>query len=470
MIQEQIISNLYSKGLTSIDPIFYNNILTWQYWYKGLVPSFHYYNVKLADGTTVQKEKLTMNYAKKVSEDMSKLLWSNKVQINLDSEEKTQALWEILDNNNFSQMISQQIEMCAMNGTVVFSEFLFQNNVIIDYVGDATKIIPYTYRNNIITGLVTISQFTRIENKKSIYYTHLTYHEYSDNSYTKYNELYRSKTQYDLGREVDFKTLFPDVQEVVVYENIEYPHFQVLRFPICNNYDFDNPMGVSIYANSIDRLKAIDTKYDSFNNEFISGRKRILVDASALKGVPQVGDSGNITTALYFDRNDTTYVALRGMDQQPIKDIDFNLRYQEHIDSIQSEVNWVSSNIGFGENFYNIGGNQPKTATEVISQDNDAYRTKQSYETAIIECLKCLIQAVCYLAGIQVRNIDIVMDYSRFKNDSAEQTRLMQEVNAGITSKVDYRVKVYNEDEEIAKAKIESIKSSDPTIEQLVGT
>ena len=38
-----------------------------------------------------------------------------------------------------------------------------------------------------------------------------------------------------------------------------------------------------MFANSLDRFKAIDLKYDSFMNEFDLGRKRILVDSTTLK-------------------------------------------------------------------------------------------------------------------------------------------------------------------------------------------
>jgi A118 family predicted phage portal protein len=468
-IHGQIVELLLNNGINSVNAEYYDKIEMWRAWYSGCVEDFHYYNVKLADGTTVQKEKLTMNCAKKVSEDMQKLLWSNKVQINLDSEEKTKALWEILEYNNFSVMMPRQLELCSAMGTVAFTEFISNNKVIIEYIGDSNKIIPYNYSNDKISSMVAINQFTRVERGKMAYYTHLTYHEFAENVYTKYNELYKSKSPYDLGKQVLFSSLFPNVQEIVVYENVEYPHFQVLKFPIVNNYDLDNPMGISIYGNSIDRFKALDTKYDSFNNEFISGKKRILIDASALKGVPQVDNSGNISTALYFDKNDTTYVALRGMDQQPIKEIDFNIRYQEHIDSIHSELNWLSSNIGFGENFYSFSGTQAMTATEVMSRDSDAYRTKDSYDSVLIDCIETLVKAVCYLAGIQTSTVEVVTDYSRFKNDAAEQSRLMQEVNNGITSKIEYRVKIYNEDEILARKKIEDIQSNEPSVDQLVG-
>ena len=72
-------------------------------------------------------------------------------------------------------------------------------------------------------------------------------------------------------------------------------------------------MGISIFANSIDKLKSIDDKYDSFDNEFNDGRRRILIDKTALKASPQVTANGEVTQKLYFDKNDRTYVAVNGM-------------------------------------------------------------------------------------------------------------------------------------------------------------
>ena len=48
--------------------------------------------------------------------------------------------------------------------------------------------------------------------------------------------------------------------------------------------------------------------------------------------------------------------------------------------------------------------------------------------------------------------------------------RLEREVSKGITSKVEYRMKVYGETEEIAKQKIDEIKKSEPSVKDLLGT
>lgn len=481
-IYEDLKNQLNKKGVNLIDINYYNLIDVWKSWYTGSVDDFHFYNVKIADGSNVEVEKKTMSMAKKSAEDMMKLNWSNKCDIKLSTDEKTKALWKVLDSkqNNFTIMFPQMLEVAFALGTTCMTEYKDTlGRTRIEFINDPSKIIPYAYDNFNITGFIVFDQWQETEGKKAIYYTHVTYHEFKvekddkgeyKSIYRKYNELYKSKDANQLGKEIEFESKFPNVEQLVEYET-DTPHFQIIKPPIANNIDISTPMGLSIYANSIDKLKAIDNKYDSFDQEFIDGRRRILVDKTALKGSPQVDEDGNISQQLYFDKNDRTYVAMNGMKDQPVKDISFDLRYQEHIDSINAELNWYSSGLGFGEDFYKFDGSGKATATEILSQNDDAFRTKQVYETVVKDVIIDLVKAICFLEGIELSEdeIEITMDYSRFENQTATQQRLEREVANGITSKVEYRMKVYNETEETARSKIAEIKSDDPSIEDLIG-
>ena len=60
-------------------------------------------------------------------------------------------------------------------------------------------------------------------------------------------------------------------------------------------------------------------------------------------------------------------------------------------------------------------------------------------------------------------------DYSRFENQEKTQARLEREVSKGITSKVEYRMKVYGETQEVAEQKIKEIQENNPSINDLIG-
>ena len=431
-LYNNIANALSKKGINLVVGSIYDLMAIWKQWYRGNVNDFHYYTLRV-NGKDEKCERKTMNMPKKLCEDITKLLWTEKTRIELSNKNSTKRLWEILDSkeNSFTVNFPIFIEKVLALGTGVLIEYKNENNkTIIDYVlGDV--VIPYKYTNGYISGLVTVSRFIEEAKKKKIYYTHITYHEYESGIYRRYNELYKSNIETELGKEIDFKSKFPTIKELEEVET-SVPRFQVIKPNIANNFDTESPMGISIFANSIDRFKSIDTKYDSFCSEFELGRKRILVDQAAMKGQVQVDENGNQRFIQYFDAEDKAYVAINGMEGQPVKEIDFSLRTTEHIDSINAELNWLSSNAGLGSNFYKFDGVSTKTATEVISENSDAFRTKEHYEIAINDAVYDLVNAICDMEGIKTNKTTIVSDDSIIEDKNTEQLRAQQEVVQGL--------------------------------------
>jgi A118 family predicted phage portal protein len=425
----------------------YDMMAIWKSWYRGNVNDFHYYNATLADGSTIKCERLTMNMPKKVCEDFAKLLWSEKTEITLDNKTKTKKLWDVLDSkkNNFSVSFPIAIEKAFALGTGCLVEYKVNGETIIEYI-DGDNCIVYENTNTYITGFITVDQFSRGMGSKKMYYTHLTYHEYKNGVYTKYNELYASKNESNIGREIDFASMFPEVENPVIYET-DTPHFQFIKPNIANNFDMNSPLGLSIFANQIDKFKALDIKYDSFANEFELGKKRILVDRTALKSATQVNTDGTITNVSYFDRNDKAYVAINGMDGQPVKEIDMSIRHQEHIDSINADLNYIGAGVGFDPNYYSFSDKGLKTATEVISDNSDTYRTKVHHQIIIRDVLYDLVKSVCFLEGIETKSINIVFDDSIIEDKNAEIERGLKLLDKNIISKETFMTKYLGYDE-----------------------
>lgn len=424
----------------------------WKQWYRGSVNDFHFYNVKSVNGTNIEKERKTLNMPKKICEDFSKLDWSEKVEIRLDKPKNTEKLLKILNSkeNDFKVNFPIFLEKLYALGTMATVEYSKNGKTIIDYI-EGDVIIPYKYTNSYIYGIITVSRFTEKDGESEQYYTLLTYHEYEGNLYLKTNELYVSKDENELGKEISFSSKYPNVEESEIIET-ENPRFQVWKLPIANNFDTGSPLGLSILANQIDKFKAVDIKYDSFNNEFLSGKRRILVSKAAVKGqVVGVDEKGNPVMVSYFDSNDDVYVALNGMDEEPVKEINFELRTQEHIDAINQELNYLSSAVGLGNNFYKFDGQSVKTATEVISENSDTYRTKQHHQTALYSCLEDLIKSICEMEGIKYSSITIDPDDSIIEDTDKIRQQAMSEYNAGLISKAEYyrRVNKMSEEEAI---------------------
>ena len=409
-------------------------------WYRGDVNDFHHYSVKLVDGRTVTKERRTLNMPKKLCEDFSKLEWSEKVEIKLDGEKNTKKLMEILESkeNNFAVNFPIFLEKEYMLGTMVTVEYTKDDKTIIDYI-EGDVVLPYKYTNSYINGIITVSRSVEgVDNKKK-YYTLLTYHEYTNHKYIINHELYVSKEENTLGKEIQFNSMYPDVLEYDVIDT-DFPRFQVWKLPIANNFDTGSPMGLSILANHIDKFKNIDTKYDSFDHEFSSGKRRVMVDKTAIKsevtGINETTQEPIMVS--YFDTEDDVYVAIKGMDNQPIKDINFNLRTQEHIEGINMELNYLSSCAGLGNEFYKFDGKGLKTATEVVSENSDTYRTMVHHRIPIYDCLYDMIAAICEMKNIKYKEISINLDDSIIEDTDKIRQQALTEYNAGLISKAEY--------------------------------
>lgn len=464
-----IASTLSKKGINLTVGTIYDLMAVWKSWYRGNVNDFHYYT-EVVCGKSTTCERLTMNMPKKLCEDLTKLLWTEKTQINLSNKNATKRLWEVLDSkeNAFTVNLPIFIEKMLALGNGATVEYKDEkNNTIIDYI-DGDVIIPYKFTNGYITGMITVSRFIEEKGKSKTYYTHITYHEYTEGKYIKLNELYKSNTDTTLGKQLNFNDKFPNIKEseVVITKN---PYFQIWKPNLANNFDTNSPMGISIYANSIDRFKSLDTKYDSFYNEFILGKKRILVDQSAMKGGMETDEQGNPRFVQYFDKNDKVYQAINAEMKEPVKEIDFTLRYQEHIDSINADLNWLSENVGLGSNYYKFDGAGTKTATEVMSENSQAFRTKVHYQTIVNDCVYDLVQAICELEGIKTNKITIIPDDSIIEDKDKEITRAQMEVSQGLRSKKSYLMDIKGMSEDEAEEELTKIQEEKMSNQEAFG-
>lgn len=469
-LYNNIASVLSKKGINLVVGSIYDLQQIWKSWYRGNVNDFHYYTLRV-DGKEEQCERKTMNMPKKVCEDIAKLLWTEKTRIELSNKNATKRLWEVLDSkeNSFTVNFPIFLEKALAIGTGVLIEYKNKNGkTVIDYL-DGTVFIPYKYTNGYISGGITVSRSVEEVRKKKIYYTHLTYHEYENGIYRRYNELYKSSIETELGKEDNFTQRFPKVKELEEIPT-STPRFQVFKPNIANNFDTESPMGISILANSIDRFKSIDIKYDSFSNEFELGKKRILVDQSAMKGQMQVDENGNQRFVQYFDANDKAYVGINGMEGQPVKEIDFSLRTKEHIEAINAELNWLSSNVGLGENYYKFDGNTVyKNQQEVMSENSQAFRTKEHYDIITNDVIYDLVKVICEMEGIKTNKITIIPDDSIIEDKNTEQLRAQQEVTAGLRSKKSYLMDIKGMSEQEAEEELQKIQEEKMSNQEAFG-
>ena len=441
-IREWLVENKYN---TATDET-YSHILEWLEWYQNDVEKFHKY--KVFNGVvTKEEERYKLGMAKKVCEDWANLLLNEKVAIKAGNYEKR--LQEVLDNNNFLVRANQLIEMAFALGTGAIVEYLDGEEVMIDYIR-ADMIYPLSWDNGDITECAFGS--VRVIGGKEVLY--LQIHRLGDAEQGENQELYYIENKY-IDREEAVELSVPDGVLPLVPTGYDRPLFQIITPNICNNIDLDSPLGVSVFANAIDQLKGCDLVYDSYMNEFVLGRKRILVPISFAK--MQMEKDGVAAPA--FDASDTVYYQMPGDRDSNLKltEVDMSIRANEHELAVQRSLDVLALKTGLGTGRYQFDSSGVKTATEVISDKSDLYQNRQKNAIIVNAALIDMVEAIAFLDAGREVEVSIDFDDSIIEDTNTTIDKNIKLVQGGLRSKLTAIMEINKCDEAEAEKELERI-------------
>ena len=445
------------KEITGKQPISTSSYKANEYrsWYSGKVDGFH--NYRLYQGQNyLDIVKKTLNMAKTVCEDWADLLGNEKTEIILP-ENDIDILNEILDNNRFDVTLNNAIEktFALGNGCLV----LGLKNIL---VGNETKTITATKDTEISIDFVDYFKMhiLTIENKRitecAFVYENSEYNEISIHTKDEKGNYVINNVKVKEGKIID---------KWNIKTNSKTAWFIPLRPNINNNsFYLDEVFGISIFANAIDVLKGLDDLFDGFCTEFVLGRIKTYVSAKAYK-IVRNGETGEMVRS--FDPYDSLYYELpESPDGKPFIQTETpTLRYDAYIAGINTLLNLLSKKCGFGNERYKFDKGSVATATQIISENSDLARSLRKQERMLADALKSMVLAIkeihnSYNLGnakftdFLKSEININFDDSVIEDKNAIQERDRQDVQAGLMSEVEYRMKHYGKSEEDAKADI----------------
>lgn len=440
----------------SINDEMFRKIEVWKAIYKGYYSEWHDVHYQTIDGPK-QRRMLTLNMGKIVSSEMASLVYNEKCEISIDNEAVSEFIHEVFKHNKFDKKFQDYVEYMFAHGGMVIKPYVENDKIMLSFV-TADCFIPISWKNDTIYEAVFPYEFKK-RNKK---YTHLEWHLWENGVYVIRNEVYESQNGVDLGVKVPLKNFFPDLEEEVSIGNIKRPIFAYFKPNTANNIDIQSPLGISIFANALDTMKAIDTAFDSFHREFRLGRKRILVPAHMVKTVIDPEDG---LPKRYFDSSDETYEAFgTEQDELEIKDISVELRVEEHISAINALLNIFAMQTGFSTGTFTFDGKSMKTATEVVSEQSKTFKSKQSHENIIEAALQELIDSIVAIGELygminapEEYEVAVTFDDSIAEDKGAEINQQTQLVAAGMQSKKRAIMKVQGVTEEEAQQILQEI-------------
>ena len=419
-------------GVPAFSQFYYYGVFIWKYLYRGYYKEWHLVPVNAVGAKPGQTRQLfRLNTAKAVCAELASLVWGEECEISVSSsgwEEQVNEdgivvnpdplkgfVADVLRRNAFGEKLQELIEQgLALGGSAIKvwhdvkrdregNEVPGSGAIRLGYCM-ADQFVPLSWDNAQVYEGVFISRRAR----KGWYYTRLEWHRWNGETYTITNELYKAEIQKGAAAQsqdilgircpmAELAELYPGLEPETVVP-VEESLFSYFRTPIANNIDDNSPLGVSIYANALETLHAIDICYDSFVTEFRLGKKKIIVPARFLRAVtdPQTGRQ-----VRYFDPNDETYVGVADDDGTAgIHDVSVELRVDEHVAALNALLSILCLQLGFSANTFSFDrqGGGLKTATEVVSENSKTFKTIKTVQNQLRPMIEHLVKNIIDVA------------------------------------------------------------------------
>ena len=419
-------------GVPAFSQFYYYGVFIWKYLYRGYYKEWHLVPVNAVGAKPGQTRQLfRLNTAKAVCAELASLVWGEECEISVSSsgwEEQVNEdgivvnpdplkgfVADVLRRNAFGEKLQELIEQgLALGGSAIKvwhdvkrdregNEVPGSGAIRLGYCM-ADQFVPLSWDNAQVYEGVFISRRAR----KGWYYTRLEWHRWNGETYTITNEQYKAEIQKGAAAQsqdilgircpmAELAELYPGLEPETVVP-VEESLFSYFRTPIANNIDDNSPLGVSIYANALETLHAIDICYDSFVTEFRLGKKKIIVPARFLRAVtdPQTGRQ-----VRYFDPNDETYVGVADDDGTAgIHDVSVELRVDEHVAALNALLSILCLQLGFSANTFSFDrqGGGLKTATEVVSENSKTFKTIKTVQNQLRPMIEHLVKNIIDVA------------------------------------------------------------------------
>jgi A118 family predicted phage portal protein len=442
-----------SQNIPMLDG-YYKNIEKWEKIYKGE-----------GDWTTVSRGGINggtrkinqMNAAKLLCNEFLKLTFSEQVDISI-SDEKLQAyVYDVLQDGGFWRAFPELLERFFALGGAAVKVYSDKGKVRLDFV-PATRFIPTSWDDVRVTAGIFVSAITK--NGKS--YNLYEWHSFQNGIEVIENHLYRINSSTGTSVNCKLSEVYPNLEERIEITGLSAPTFIYFKPHLANNIDFDTPLGISVFANATDTIKALDVIFDSLMREFVLGKKRIIVPTSAI--AKEFDESGKARR--WFDTSDEVYQAFSFDDTEKMKIVDntVDLRVEEHIKGINTLLDVLCAQTGLSTGTLSFDSVQGvRTATEIISQNSQTYRTVAGHQNLIREAIEGLVTGIIELSVNLEKitkadyKINVKFDDSIIKDKNTEIENAIKLRAAGLYSKVDAMVEIFGYDEETAKRKAQEI-------------
>lgn len=271
------------------------------------------------------------------------------------------------------------------------------NGKNVDYVEPGAFAPTETDSNGNILGCVFQTQIIQ----KDTTYTRLEWHRFEgDNDNRAYritNYAYKKKgtgANTSIGDPCPLTEVreWADIQPEVELEHIKYPLFAYFKNPAPNRIDRTSPLGVPIWHNALNELKALDISWSRKESEVEDSKHMTFVPESAIMYARQQ----NIKLPRFVKG-----LQMGGMDNEKVDEHVATLLTEQRIADINSILALISTKCGFSQGMFVLDEKTGMmTATQVEADDQETIRTIKNIRDALRNALNQLFYGMNVMADL----------------------------------------------------------------------
>ena len=442
----------------------YNQFVdTWKAYYRGDVAGINT-DVGFNGEETYPIHRRSMRLAKIIAEKWSTGLFSEAFKVTLRDDQETEKFNLLEKKIDFRSKINQAAIFGYAEGTTALLASADIETVIEtgNTTGGRVKldivkydcIFPLVYDQNDIKSLAFIRQ-EQIKDK-TIYTIGI--HTLENGKATIENIIATVK-----GETVDF-TAAESVKHSQVFNN---PMYCIIRPNTANDYTDILPFGQSIFADSLAAIVDVDLAADLLRRDVEEGGQVTFIGRDLL--MEKIGKDGK--KKRLFENTKGRFFAISqnlaegGNDiKQLFEKCVPEIRADQLWKVIKDALNWASMTSGLGKNTLDIIPQQ--TATGVIHTESEKMQNVSLHQQYLEGQIIKIVRALCELSTMTGNPIDssvvnIVWADSVITDTATEKNLAMRELDMGVLSKKEYRVRFYGETEDEAAAKISAMTKED---------
>lgn len=457
--------------------------------YKGQYPKIQYVN---SMNKLKERDYKSINLMKLSASLLSGLVFNEQCEVVVsdakDEEEKQNTyksandfIQHVFEHNDFKKNLAKYLEPMYATGGLAVRPYVNQGNGEIEFSWAlANAFYPLRSNSNGIAEGVIKSVTMKIEKGNEVYYTLLEFHEWKlnekgDDICVISNELYKSSSKNEVGKRIALSELYPELEETAKIEGLTRPNFNYVTPAGFNNINPHSPLGLGICDNSKSTLTKINDTYDEFWWEIKMGQRTVFVDDQMLQTLPS---EDGMPPQQIFDPDVNVFKSMRtsGDKQNPVKDVTSDIRTEQYIAAINQSLRTLEMELKLSVGTFSFDGKSMKTATEVVSENDLTYRTRNDHVHEVEKFIKGLVISVLELAkaskfnGKKLFNGDIPtfehigvdIDDGVFQDRSALLKFYGQAKTFGLIPTVEIIQRVFKVPKETAKEWLEEIEKERP--------